>query len=513
MFEKLYNPQWQAKPIELETDERSIQQTHNTLQKSENDFRLLCKKIPQNEEIFRQTFEKSPVGIAIVGLDYRLIKVNQKLCRITGYNVDELLEYGMPAIALSDDLYSSLHQTKDLVRGNINQFQIDKHLVQKNGTKIWTRLSLRLIRNKQEEPLYFISMIEDIDERRHMEEEKDIQLELFNLISKKNGIEEMVETILSFFKTWSGVDAIAIRLRRGKDFPYYKTCGFSKRFVSRENSLFNLGYKDRLLKHETSTNQPPLECMCGYVINALNDPTLPSLTDNGSFLTNNSSSFLSQIVKNKMPPGARKHCNEAGYESILLVPLRLAGNTLGLIQLNHKKTDHFSPEFVALMERHSHHVSVALAQRLTEENLKIKQLELKEMNTTLKILFRSREEDLLEHDRGILINIQQLILPCIDRLRLGDLDTQQKAQLSLLENNLKTISSSFAKKMFSTDIALTPSLIPVADMIRKGISNKEIANLLGISVKSVETYRKRIRKRLNLQNSKTNLRAYLLNME
>ncbi|MGB3224715.1 MAG: helix-turn-helix transcriptional regulator [Desulforhopalus sp.] len=164
------------------------------------------------------------------------------------------------------------------------------------------------------------------------------------------------------------------------------------------------------------------------------------------------------------------------------------------------------------MERLADHISVAVAQRLTEENLKAKQMELEEMNGALKVLLRNREDDLAEHDQSLLINIRQLVLPCIERLKLGSLDRQQMAQLSILESNLESITSSFAKQLASPDIALTPGLIQVADLIKKGVSNKEIAVLLGISVKSVETYRKRIRQRLNLKNSKLNLRAYLLNM-
>jgi DNA-binding CsgD family transcriptional regulator len=213
-----------------------------------------------------------------------------------------------------------------------------------------------------------------------------------------------------------------------------------------------------------------------------------------------------------MPPGMRFHCHKAGYESLLLVPLRTGGNTLGLLQFNNKERNRYSKQFISLMERLADHISVAVAQRLTEENLKAKQMELEEMNAALKVLLRNRENDLAEHDQSLLINIRQLVFPCIERLKLGSLDRQQMAQLSILESNLETITSSFAKQLASPDIALTPGLIQVADLIKKGISNKEIAALLGISVKSVETYRKRIRHRLNLKNSKQNLRAYLLNM-
>lgn len=369
-----------------------------------------------------------------------------------------------------------------------------------------TRDSLKLDRNKARK----ISDDEKY-QRNSLEKEKDVQLQLFRLVNEASSLETMAEDVLSFFKTWSKVDAVAIRLRQGGDFPYYKTLGFPKEFIRRENSLHNFDYSDRQPLQPRA--EADLECMCGCVINGLPDSSLPFFTAGGSFCTNSTTRLLSQSEGFKMPSHLRKHCNEAGYESVLLVRLKVGDNSLGLIQFNHKEKNRFTPEFVSLMEGLAGYISLAVVQRLTEKELRTKQNELMEMNAALKVLIRSREDDLLEHDRGVLINIRQLILPCVERMKLGSLDTQQISQLNILESNLETITSPFAKKLSSTNTALTPSLIQVADMIKKGITNKEMARLLGISVKSVETYRKRIRERLNLRNSKINLRSYLINIE
>lgn len=468
-------------------------------------------KINQSEELFRRTFDQSPIGAAMVGLDYRFLKVNQELCRITGYQAEELLNLRFPDITCADDLHLDLKQAEELAQGLIEQYEMDKRYIRKDGKPVWVRLSARLIRDNQGTPLYFLPMMVEIDDHKRLEEEKEIQLELFRMIIENSDLKTMAKRILTFLKNWSGVDAIAIRLQRGNDFPYYATVGFPKEFIQRENSLKSWDFKKR--QSAKKREQASLECMCGFVINKRCDTSLPFFTDGGSFCTNSTSLLLSQSDTIKMPPGVRNHCHEAGYESVLLVPLRVGENTLGLIQLNHKEKNRFTAEFVTLMEQLAGHISVAVIHRLAEENLKIKQAELEEVNAALNVLIRKREEDLLEHDRGILMNIHQLILPCVDRLKLGSLDISQKSQLDILQSNLKTISSPFAKKLYSVNSTLTPSLIQVADMIKKGLSNKEIASLLGISVKSVETYRKRIRERLHLKNSKINLRAYLINMD
>lgn len=346
-------------------------------------------------------------------------------------------------------------------------------------------------------------------------EEKDIQLQLFHLISKESDLATMVENVLSLLKTWSAVDAIAIRLRQEQeqeqDFPYYKSYGFPEEFTQKEHSLYNPEYQNRPLKNDKK--QLPLECMCGCVIKGLLDPSLPFFSEGGSFHTNSTSSLLSQVKDVQMPHGLRKHCNDAGYESILLIPLRVGKTTLGLIQFNHKEKDHFSSNFISLIEYLTGYISVAVAQRLAEVQLREKQLELEEVNSALKVIIRNREDHLLEHDRSIQVNIHQLVLPCIERVKLHTLNAQQKTQLNILESNLTAISSPFLQKMSAANIALTPTLAQVADMVKKGLTSKEIAASLDISITSVETYRKRIRTRLHLKNSNVNLRTYLINMD
>ncbi|MBM9512187.1 PAS domain S-box protein [Desulfogranum marinum] len=465
----------------------------------------------KNEEFFRRTFDQSPIGAAIISLDYTFLNVNDELCTMTGYQSSELFSQHFSVITCAEDLSFYLKQAEDLVEGLIDSYEMDKPLVHKSGKKIWVRLSVRLIRDNEGNPMYFLPMMIEIDDRKRMEEEKDIQLELFSIIGKQNDLHKMLESVLFFFKTWSGVDAIAIRLKQGKMFPYYASIGFPEEFIRTAKSVFTTD--DKGTRFSCGEDEQHLECMCDLVINGRHDASRSFFTARGSFCSNNTSLFMTRHDTPHMYHGMPNHCNAAGYESVLLVPLQVGENTLGLIQLNHKEANRFSSEFVSLMERLAGHIAVAIAQQLAEQNLKIKQAELEEMNAALKVLLRNREEDLLEHDRGILINVHQLVLPCIERLKLGALDTQQKSQLNVLESNLKTITSPFAKNLSSIKSALTPSLVQVADMIRKGLTNKEIARLQGISVKSVETYRKRIRARLNLQNSKINLRAHLMSME
>ena len=124
-----------------------------------------------NEERFRLTFDQSPVGAAIISLDYSYIQVNQKLCAISGYTEEELTAMGFQAITPPEDVPEIVAKAEDLVVGKIDQYQMEKRTIRKDGKTVWIQLSVRLMKDAYGKPLYFLSMMEDITERKQAEEE------------------------------------------------------------------------------------------------------------------------------------------------------------------------------------------------------------------------------------------------------------------------------------------------------------------------------------------------------
>lgn len=128
----------------------------------------------------------------------------------------------------------------------------------------------------------------------------------------------------------------------------------------------------------------------------------------------------------------------------------------------------------------------------------------------MKVLLRKREEDKEELEDNILSNLKGMIEPYFKKINKTKMDDQQKVLLSIIESNLEEIISSFANKLSSKYINLTPAEIQVADFVKHGKRNKEIANLLNLSVRTIESHRESIRKKIGIKNKKTNLRSYLL---
>ena len=127
------------------------------------------RSLQESEERFRLTFEEAPIGMALVALDGRFVRVNRALCEIVGYRSSELTELTFQAITHPDDLDSDRSAADQLVRGEIPRYQRDKRYVSKEGTIVDVMISASVIRDREGTPLYFISQIEDIRERKRAE--------------------------------------------------------------------------------------------------------------------------------------------------------------------------------------------------------------------------------------------------------------------------------------------------------------------------------------------------------
>jgi PAS domain S-box-containing protein len=149
-----------------------------------------------------------------------------------------------------------------------------------------------------------------------------------------------------------------------------------------------------------------------------------------------------------------------------------------------------------------------VAERTRE--LKIEKGNLEEANIALQVLLEKRQEDKKEIADNVLTNVKELVAPYFEKIKKKKLDDQQKAILNIIEYNLNEIISPFARKMSQKYLNLTPTEIQVANLIRHGSDSKEIADLMGLSPRTIYNHRKNIRKKFGLENKKTNLRSHLL---
>ena len=153
--------------------------------------------LAEAEDRFRSAFDNAPIGMALVSPDGRFIKVNGALCDLTGYSETDLLIRTFQAITHPDDLDTDLAHVQDVLADRRRSYQMEKRYYHADGHIIWVTLSVSLVRDTAGEPLYFISQIEDISNRKRRERVLETQAARLAVIAATDQL-----TGLSTRRTW-----------------------------------------------------------------------------------------------------------------------------------------------------------------------------------------------------------------------------------------------------------------------------------------------------------------------
>lgn len=134
---------------------------------------------------------------------------------------------------------------------------------------------------------------------------------------------------------------------------------------------------------------------------------------------------------------------------------------------------------------------------------------LEKTNEALKIIIEGIEEQRREVEKRISHNVNLTVKPIIDQLKSQDLPETIRFLLQSLEFNLSNIFSSFGLRLMKKGLRLTPKEVRICEMIRSGLTSKQMGRIMSISPQTVLVHRKNIRKKLGLAKTKQNLASYL----
>jgi diguanylate cyclase (GGDEF)-like protein/PAS domain S-box-containing protein len=123
----------------------------------------------ESEQRFRGSFERAATGMALVGTDGRFLRVNRSLCEILGYPERELLGKTFQELTHPDDLEFDLEHLRRLLAGEVRTYQTEKRYLHQDGHVVWALLSVSVVHDEEDEPLYFVSQIQDVSERKKVE--------------------------------------------------------------------------------------------------------------------------------------------------------------------------------------------------------------------------------------------------------------------------------------------------------------------------------------------------------
>ncbi len=167
-------------------------------------------EVVEREARFRATFEQAAVGIAHVAPDGTFLRINQKFCDIVGYSRDEMLARTFQEITHPEDLNSDLASIQLLLDGETNSYSLEKRYLRKDSGIVWVNLTVALVRNEDGMPGWFVSVIEDISDRKRAEEALNESEEKFRHLVEQSPLSiqvlspegRIVQVNEAFMKLW-----------------------------------------------------------------------------------------------------------------------------------------------------------------------------------------------------------------------------------------------------------------------------------------------------------------------
>lgn len=147
--------------------------------------KIMENRLRASEELFSSTFHQAAVGIVHVRMsDGRFLRANQKACEMLGYTEEEYCQKTIQEVTHPDDVQSDLENTIKMIRGEIEMFAMEKRLMKKDGTPIWTKLTAASVaRDAMGQATYGMAVVEDIGHIKEAEQALQESEERFRLMA------------------------------------------------------------------------------------------------------------------------------------------------------------------------------------------------------------------------------------------------------------------------------------------------------------------------------------------
>ena len=279
------------------------------------------------------------------------LRWNRAFNKVSGYTDEEIASKRAPDEWYSeDDLAKTKVENEKLLRGE--KSLVEMSLITKDGTSIPTEYVASMVPDRDGNLRYIIAAGRDIAERKQAEEALQLSRDLLAVANRDAPLADLLKAFAAEIKRYTGCAAVGIRLLDDDgNIPYEANDGFSREFCERESPL--------CIKSD--------QCMCINVITGETEAALAFYTERGSFYINGTTRFLSTAPQNQKGQ-TRNVCNEFGYESVALVPVRLEHRITGLIHVADPRENMVPEEKVAVLEHAGLQVGAALERvRLTED--------------------------------------------------------------------------------------------------------------------------------------------------
>jgi PAS domain S-box-containing protein len=426
-------------------------------------------ELVESENRLRKIFEFTKDAMFIEKPTGEILDVNKAGCTMLGYTKEELLTKDVAGL-VPPELAGTLAKT---IRQRTVQegVYIETRDMRKDGMQVPVEVSCTLVSIKGEERV--IAILRDISERKHAEK----------------ALRESEERFRKVFDNTK--DAIFIEKPDGR-FVDANKAAYAMLGYDREE-LLTLGIRDVVAPEvapelpEDFTLEMPPEGIYSERENVRKDGARIYVEYGSSLVTIGGKKRMISIVRDIT---ARKRAEE-----------ELSKYRDHLERMVQKRT--------AELARINKDLLAEIAKReKIQAELREKKSDLEKKNVALKEVLSQIEQDKEQIKSDVVANVEHLMIPILRKIKSKASRIEAK-YIEMLRRGLEEMASSFGRKISDKAVKLSPREIEICDMIRNGMSSKEISELLHLTLKTVELQRVNIRRKLGLAHKDINLTTYL----
>lgn len=178
--------------------------------RAEAERQRTTERLRESEEQFRLVFEAAPIGVALVALDGRFVRVNHAFCDMLGYSANELERLTFQQITAPADLPASVELRQRVLRGDAPTYRLEKRYVHKDGALVDVCVNGSIVHDHDGAPLHYIAHIEDISERKRFDREQRLLAEVGVALAASLDYEHTLTTVADLaiedFADWCMVE-------------------------------------------------------------------------------------------------------------------------------------------------------------------------------------------------------------------------------------------------------------------------------------------------------------------
>lgn len=246
----------------------------------------------------------------------------------------------------------------------------------------------------------------------------ELLLAIIRALNTTDNEDDSINCIIEMIRSYTGFSAVALRIRKENDYPYYSANGFSKDFTDTERCLLS----GEMCSCDVNNKKfrRDLECICGMVLDRDTPAGQGCFTEYGSFWINSPEDISGSSFIDESRRHFRLKCISEGYSSIAIVPVYAGNELTGLLQMNDRRPGLFDMETILFLESLCSAIGPSILMKSRESAMyeKNRTLEAIIEERTMELLCTIRDKDRLLDEVNHRINNNLLIISSLINLQV-----------------------------------------------------------------------------------------------